>query len=178
MPWPFVMISPAVGQQPAPVEAKPAPTAPADAKPAPAAPADANVPAADAKVVNPATTVAGKATVKAGIPAPAPAASDSILPQVIMFAPVILVFYLLAIRPQQQQEKKRKELLNSISKGQKVLTAAGIYGTVVSVDPAADKVVVRVDDDKGVKFTFSKASIARVLDPAAEKDKDKATDPA
>ncbi len=96
---------------------------------------------------------------------------------IVMFAPVILVFYFLAIRPQQQQEKKRKELINSITKGQKVLTAAGIYGTVVSVDPAGDKVVVRVDDDKGVKFTFSKASIARVLDPTAE-TKEKAADPA
>ncbi len=62
------------------------------------------------------------------------------------------------IRPQQQQEKKRREMIDALKKNDKVLTSAGIYGTVVSVDNEDDRVVVRVDDDRGVKIAFSKAS--------------------
>ena len=45
-------------------------------------------------------------------------------------------------------------MIEALKKNDKVLTAGGIYGTVVSVDPARDRVVLRVDDDKGVKLTI------------------------
>ena len=49
-----------------------------------------------------------------------------------------------------------------------MVTIAGIFGTVISVDPAADKVVLRVDDDKGVKLNMTRASVARVLDASSD----------
>jgi preprotein translocase subunit YajC len=80
--------------------------------------------------------------------------------------PIPILLYFLLLRPQQQQERKRKEMLSSLKKNDKVLTTAGIYGTVISLDDANDKVVVRVED--GIKLTFTKASIVRVLEPAQE----------
>ena len=65
-------------------------------------------------------------------------------------------------------------MIDALKKNDKVLTSAGIYGTVVSVDEEDDRVVVRVDDDRGVKVAFSKASIVRVLDGSADKSKEKA----
>ncbi len=88
---------------------------------------------------------------------------------IVYLGPLVLLFYLMIIRPQQQQDKKRKQLIDAVKKNDKILTSAGIYGTVMSIDPTADKVVVRVDDDKNVKFTFSKASIVKVIDPSSEK---------
>ena len=128
--------------------------------PVAAKPADAAVP-----VAAPATA---KTTAKTGTAAPA-AAPESSLPTIIILGPIFLLFYLLLIRPQQRQEKKRRSLVDSLKKNDKVLTSAGIYGTVVSVEADQDKVVLRVDDDKGVKFTFSKASIVRVIDAKPEK---------
>ena len=84
-----------------------------------------------------------------------------------------LLFYLLILRPNQIQERKRREELNALKKNDRVLTTAGIYGTVVSVDPEADKVVLRVDDS--VKLTFSRASVAKIVDISADKDKEKET---
>lgn len=84
-----------------------------------------------------------------------------------------VIFYFIMIRPQQQQERKRKDMLGALKKNDRVLTSAGIYGTVISIDNDQDKVVLRVDDDKGVKIPFSRASIIRVLDQAQEKDKSK-----
>lgn len=102
----------------------------------------------------------------------APAANGSggglatLLPYVI-----ILGFwgYFLLLRPQQQQEKKRREMIGALKKNDKVMTTSGIYGTVVSVDSDQDRVVLRIDDDRGVKVAFSKAAVAKVLDAAPEK---------
>jgi preprotein translocase subunit YajC len=88
---------------------------------------------------------------------------------IITFAPMLLLLWFLVIRPQQQQERRRRNMVETLKKNDRVLTSAGIYGTVVSVDSGEDRVVLRIDDDKGVKVTFSKASVVRVIEPPAEK---------
>jgi preprotein translocase subunit YajC len=90
---------------------------------------------------------------------------------VLLFQFGIITFlaYILFFRPQQQQDRKRREMVAALKKNDKVLTSAGIYGTVTLVDTDGDKVVLRVDDDKGVKLVFSKSSVLRVLEVAAEK---------
>ena len=95
----------------------------------------------------------------------------TILPYVAIIG---LWFYLLMIRPQQKQEKVRRAMLDQIKKNDKVLTSAGIYGTVVSVDEKEDRIVLRIDDDRGIKVAFTKGSIVRVFD-GSPKEKEKAT---
>lgn len=96
------------------------------------------------------------------------AADASGLGSLLYLVPIPFLFYFLIWRPQQQQEKKRKALIDALKKNEKIVTAGGIYGTVVSVDPAGDKLVLRIDDDKGVKMTISRSSVMRVLE-ASEK---------
>jgi preprotein translocase subunit YajC len=96
----------------------------------------------------------------------------------IMLAPIPLIFYFLFIRPQQQTEQKRRSMLDTLKKNDKVLTTGGLYATVVSIDGTHDKVVLRVDDERGVKLAFTRASIARILDSSSEKSSDKASDKA
>jgi len=86
--------------------------------------------------------------------------------------PIPFLFYFMIWLPQQQQEKKRRALIDALKKNDKIVTASGIYGTVVSVDPAGDKLVLRIDDDKGVKLTMSRSSVARVLEASSEKASD------
>jgi preprotein translocase subunit YajC len=88
-------------------------------------------------------------------------------------APIPLLFYFLFIRPQQQSDQKRKSMMDTLKKNDKVLTTGGIYATVVSVDPVQDKVVLRVDDERGVKVAFTRGSVARILDPSSEKPSEK-----
>ena len=102
---------------------------------------------------------------------PAPRGDGGFLPTLIMLAPAILLFYFMMVRPQQTQEKKRRAMIDALKKNDRVLTQAGIFGTVVSISPDSDRVVLRLDDDGKVKVEFSKASIVRVVDPSAEKDK-------
>lgn len=91
---------------------------------------------------------------------------------ILQFAPLLAVpfiFYFMMLRPQQIQEKKRRELIDNLKKNDKVLTASGMYGTVISVDEKGDRVQLRLDDDGKVKVTFTKASIVRVFGETSEK---------
>ncbi len=69
---------------------------------------------------------------------------------------IIIIFYFLLIRPQQQRQKSQQELWSSLKKGDQVVTAGGIHGTVVQVKDA--EVVLEVAKD--VRITFSKTAIA------------------
>ena len=79
--------------------------------------------------------------------------------QIAQFLPIIAIFYLLLIRPQQQQAKKLKLMLAALKKGDRVVTSGGLMGTVVGLDE--QKAVLRVADD--VKMEFLKSAIVSVL---------------
>ena len=74
----------------------------------------------------------------------------------IFFGVMILVFWLLIIRPQQKQRKKQDEFLSSLKSGDKVVLAAGFIGRIVSM--TGD--VVTVELDKDVRVRVVKSQIA------------------
>ena len=77
------------------------------------------------------------------------------------FAPMILlviVFYFILIRPQQQRAKQQTKLLSALKAGDKVVTASGIVGVVLSVK---DKTVSLRSAD--AKFEVTKASVTEII---------------
>ena len=76
----------------------------------------------------------------------------SFLPLVLM----ILIFYFLLIRPQQKKEKDRQAMIQSLQKGDRVITASGIYGVVDSFG-SSDSVFLKVAGN--TKIEFSKNAI-------------------
>jgi preprotein translocase subunit YajC len=74
---------------------------------------------------------------------------------VVFFA----VFYFFAIRPQSKQRKAHQEMMNSLAKGDTVMTASGIYGKVVKVD---DSLVV-IEIAKGVTMKVVRRAIADII---------------
>lgn len=87
-----------------------------------------------------------------GAPAGASSAFMNFVPLIFMFA----IFYFLLIRPQQKKAKEHKALLDSLKKGDQVVTAAGIHGKVASVDEK----IVTVEVAPGVNVKISKGYIA------------------
>lgn len=75
---------------------------------------------------------------------------------IIMFALIILIFYFMILRPQKKRQKEREQLLNSIKKGDKIITIGGVHGTVVGVEEKT--VLVQVADNVKVKFERSAIS--------------------
>ena len=81
----------------------------------------------------------------------------------VQLAPLILIFvifYFLLIRPQQKKQKNHQKMLESIRKGDRVVTSGGVYGTVVGVK---DNVVV-LKIAENVKVEFSKAAISAIVE--------------
>jgi preprotein translocase subunit YajC len=56
------------------------------------------------------------------------AQQGSMVSSLVMLALMFGIFYFFLIRPQQVQQKKRKEMLDSLRKGNTVITIGGIYG--------------------------------------------------
>ncbi|HVP14517.1 MAG TPA: preprotein translocase subunit YajC [Terriglobales bacterium] len=82
-----------------------------------------------------------------------------LLVQIGYFLPLILIFYLLLLRPQQVQQKKLKQMLAALKRGDKVVTSGGIIGTIVGLDE--QKAVLRIAED--VKVEFLKSAIVNVV---------------
>ena len=76
-----------------------------------------------------------------------------------MLLPLLLipVLYFLMIRPQQRRQKQWQEMLGSIKTGDRVTTAGGIRGTILSIKD--DTIVIRVAPDN-LKLEVAKNSIA------------------
>ncbi len=82
---------------------------------------------------------------------------------IIMFA----VMYFLIIRPQKQKEKKRQAMITNVRKQDRIVTAGGVHGVVVSVKE--NEVIVRIDDAKDVKIKVDKSALTSVSVPRGER---------
>ena len=77
----------------------------------------------------------------------------------------MVVFYFLMILPQQRRQKKTNEMLRNLKNGDKVITNAGIYGTIVGLE--SDALQLRIADQ--VKIKVARNAIAG-LQPDAPKE--------
>ena len=85
---------------------------------------------------------------------------DGLTMMLFMLLPIFVLYWFLILRPRQQrQEAEAKAMTTNLKKNDKVLTAAGIYGTVISASETEDEVVVKVDDSTRLRMT--RASIVR-----------------
>jgi preprotein translocase subunit YajC len=89
---------------------------------------------------------------------------SSLLVSFIPILLIFLVFYLLLILPQQKKQKKHLNMLNSLRKGDRIVTNGGMYGTVADVKEHI--IVLKISDD--VKVELVKNAIAAVVDKKEE----------
>ena len=81
---------------------------------------------------------------------------------IMTFLPILLLLplmYLVMIRPQQKKQKQWQEMLANIKNGDRVTTAGGIRGIIMSIKD--DTIVVRVAPDN-IKLEVAKSAIASV----------------
>lgn len=82
-----------------------------------------------------------------------------IIGNVVLFGSIILIFYFMIIRPQQKRQKERQQMIDSMKKGDKIVTAGGIHGTIVGVE---DKILlVQIADN--VKVKVDRSSVGNIL---------------
>jgi len=86
-------------------------------------------------------------------------ASYTGLLQIVPWIPVFAILYFLLIRPQQKQAKERQVMLDSVKRGDNILTQGGIYGVVTALKGPV--IEVKLNEDTKVKM--DKSAIARIL---------------
>ena len=76
--------------------------------------------------------------------------SSAGLLSLVPFLLIFVVFYFLLILPQQRRQKKQRELLGALKKGDKIVTSAGIWGTITNLDK--ETVTVQIADNTKVRM--------------------------
>ena len=91
---------------------------------------------------------------------------------ILMMVLIFGVMWLFFIRPQSKERKKMEEMRKTLKKGDRVMTTAGILGTVTNIDETGTTVTVRTGSTTFIDF--DKQAILRVINTEvkAEEKKD------
>ncbi len=73
---------------------------------------------------------------------------------------MVVVFYFLLIRPQKKRQRQMQNMIDSMRKGDEIVTIGGIMGKVFDI--RQDCVVITTSADE-TKMKFEKSAIAKVL---------------
>lgn len=82
------------------------------------------------------------------------------LVQLLPLIIIVVLFWLLLIRPQRNRQRQLQALQRALTPGQRVMTNAGLFATVSAVED--DSVVLEVAP--GIDCRYSKAAVVQVLD--------------
>ena len=81
----------------------------------------------------------------------------------IMIVLFIAIMYIFMIRPQQKRQKEIQNFRNSITIGQAVVTAGGIYGVVKQIDENDNTLMIEIAN--GVRIKVDRNSVYAQAQP-------------
>jgi len=82
----------------------------------------------------------------------------------LMIVALFAIMYFFMIRPQQKRQKEIQNFRNSITVGQAVVTAGGIYGVVKSIDENDNTLMIEIAN--GVRIKVDRNSVYAQAQPA------------
>ena len=85
----------------------------------------------------------------------------------IMMVIIFAIMWLFMIRPQQKKQKESQKFRNSIVVGSQVVTAGGIYGTVVAIDETNN--ILSLEIAKNVHIRIDRNSVFQSAQPQENK---------
>lgn len=88
-----------------------------------------------------------------GSAAPRPNMFGALLPFVLVF----VIFYLLIILPQRKKQKKHMQLVEALKPGDRIITTAGIFGTVMGVQK--DRIELKIAANTKIDITKSAVGV-------------------
>lgn len=87
-----------------------------------------------------------------------PEISQEMMQTLAAYGPIVLmalVFYFILYRPQKKEQQRRADMLSNLKKGDRVIAAGGMFGTITALD--AKKVTLKVSDK--IEIDFLRSSI-------------------
>jgi len=88
-----------------------------------------------------------------GSPGAAGGGLTALMPLILIF----VIFYFLLIRPQQKKQREHRQMLDRLSKGDKVVTSGGIHGTIDKIKE--NTVILKIADN--MRIVVTKSAIAQ-----------------
>jgi len=82
--------------------------------------------------------------------------TTSTIYMIVFLVLIFAMFYFLMIRPQRKRQKEHQKMMEELKRGDRVITAGGIYGVIESV--SEDSVVIKVES--GTTLRLAKSSVA------------------
>jgi len=77
---------------------------------------------------------------------------------IILFGGIILIMYFFMIRPQMKRAKEQKNYLDTLRKGDKIVTIGGVHGKILKISDQT--LVIEIDKETGTKIKIEKAVIS------------------
>ena len=80
-----------------------------------------------------------------------------------LLLPFILIFvimYFLMIRPQAKKQKQRQKMIDTLQKGDNIITTGGIHGKILNITDDGKTLVIKVDDN--VKLNIDRSAVGIV----------------
>ena len=99
--------------------------------------------------------ISGCATAPSGTTPPEGGSGTSSYYMIGFLVLIFAVFYFLMIRPQRKRQKEQQQMMAGLKRGDKVITAGGIYGQIESI--SEDSVVIKVES--GTTLRVAKGSV-------------------
>ncbi len=81
------------------------------------------------------------------------------IPLILMF----VIFYFLLIRPQQKKNKEHREMINSLKKGDRIITTGGLYGRITGITDN----VLTVEIAEKVRVKINRGNVAALAQAAS-----------
>jgi preprotein translocase subunit YajC len=88
-----------------------------------------------------------------------------LLSYVVLWVPIIAIFYFLMIAPQRKRQKQVREMLENLKNGDKVVTSGGLLGTIVRVNKEEDSIRLRIATS--VEVDLQRSAVTGVVPEAA-----------
>ena len=85
--------------------------------------------------------------------------AGGLLSSLVLFLPLIVIFYFLIFRPQQKQRKEVQEMLTKLKKGDRIVTRGGLIGVVDKVEEET----LRLEVGSGLKLRVRRDYVDRVV---------------
>ena len=78
---------------------------------------------------------------------------------IIFLVLIFAMFYFLMIRPQRKRQKEHQQLIEELKRGDRVVTAGGIYGVIETV--SEDSVVIKVESGATMRVAIGSVALKR-----------------
>ena len=98
---------------------------------------------------------------------PADGQSPNPIAQLLPFALMFLVLYLLILRPQMKKQKDSQRMIDELEKKDEIVTSGGIHGVITNIKD--DLLVVKIAEN--VQIELSRAAVSRVKNKESDDKK-------